>query len=226
MSSSLCNPYPELNLTYDLETDSARCNEMREKSDVAINEARANHRQCIKRLVKRIGNIDMFDEALDPYCDAKRAVQVATKNAEDTAVRLEQIKAAMSTWSYKQASVHIRNNKERLAKAERDALEKSEEIARIMSTLDPQVRAVMGNSCFHEDTVESETFAPGQLVACHCDAFGEGRSLAKLRYIAAIVISIEDGDSYRVAFNCCCDFSDLKVIRGYHLRAVANLHGW
>ena len=222
--SSVCNP--QLNLTYDRETDSARCIEMRETSNVALAQAEANLRQCIQRLESCNGDIDLLDRAVEAYTIARRDLRAAISSSENIAVRLEEIKAAMSTWSYKQASVHIRNEKDRLEEEERIALEKSEEIARIMSTLDPQVRAVMGNSCFHEDTVESETFAPGQLVACHCDAFGEGRSHAKLRYIAAIVISIEDGDSYRVAFNCYSDFSDLKVIRGYHLRAVANLHGW
>jgi len=219
MSSSLCNPYPELNLTYDLETDSARCIELRETSDVALAQAEANLRQCIERLQSCNGNIDMLDQAVEAYSIARRALQVATKGAENTAVRLERIKEAMSTWSYAQALVHIQNEK-------RDALEKSQEVTRIMSALDPRVKAVLGNSYYPEHTLESESFAPGQLVACHCDAFSNGRSNAETRYIAAIVISAEDEDSYRVAFNCYVDFSDLKVIRGYHLRAVANLHGW
>ena len=210
---SSCNPYPELNLTYDRETDSARCIEMREKSDVALAQAEANLRQCIQRLQSCNGDIALLDHAVEAYTIARRALQVATKGAENTAVRLEQIKEAMSTWSYAQALVHIQNEK-------RDALEKSEEIARIMSALDPQVRAVMGNSYYPEHTLESESFAPGQLVACHCDAFSEGRSNAETRYIAAIVISAEDEDSYRVAFNFYVDFSDLKVIRSRHLRAM------
>ena len=180
--SSVCNPYPELNLAYDCETDSARCIEMREKSDVALAQAEANLRRCIQRLESSCnGNIDMLDQAVEAYTIARRALQVATKGAENTAVRLDQIKEAMSTWSYAQALVHIQNEK-------RDALEKSQEITRIMSALDPQVKAVMGKSYYPEDTLESESFAPGQLVACHCDAFSEGRSNAETRYIAAIVM--------------------------------------
>ena len=217
---SSCNPYSQLNLTYDRKTDSAHCIEMRQQSDVALTQAEANLRQCIERLQSCNGDIHLLDQAVEAYTIARRDHRAAISSSENTAVRLEEIKAAMSTWSYKQASLHIQNEKERLAKAERDALEKSHEFTRIMSALDPRVRAVVGNSYYPEDTLESESFAPGQLVACHCDAFSNGRSNAETRFIAAIVISAEDEDSYRVAFNCYVDFSDLKVIRRCHLRAL------
>jgi len=221
MSSSVCNPYPQLDLTYDHGTDIARCIEMRDKSNVAVRDAEANLRRCKDNLTVASAagnyNTEALDLAVEAYSNAKRYLHVAMDTAHKTAVLLQQIEAAMSTDSYAQAHVCINDDNSRLEKEERDALERTEAAVKIVSTLDPQVKAAVGKEKYCAEYIEeSDRFAPGQLVACSYNAVSK-RTFTQMPHRLVLIIREEDGDRYCIA---CDDLSDLRVVRRTDLRAM------
>jgi hypothetical protein len=218
---SSCNPYPQLDLTYDRETDSARCIEMREKSDLDMRQADANLRRCIDNLTVASAagnyNTEALDQAVEAYSNAKRYLHVAIDTAKKTSVLLQQIEAAMSTDSYAQAHVCINDDNARVEKEERDALERADAAVKILSTLDPQVIAAVGKEKYCAEHIEeSDRFVPGQLVACSYNAVSL-RTFTQMPHRLVLVIREEDGDRYCIA---CDDLSDLRVVHRTDLRAV------
>lgn len=215
MSSSVCNPYPQLDLTYDRETDIARCIEMREQSNVAVRDAEANLRRCKDNLAS--GNTEALDQAVEAYLNAKRDLDAALSRSENTAACLQQIEAAMSTDSYAQAHVYINDDNARVEKEERDALERAEAAVILLSTLHPHVIAAVGKEKYCAEYIEeSDRFVPGQLVACSYNAVSK-RTFTQMPHRLVLVIREEDGDRYCIA---CDDLSDLRVVHRTDLRAV------
>ena len=221
MSSSVCNPYPQLDLTYDRGTDIARCIQMREKSDLDVRQADANLRRCIENLTAASAagnyNTEALDLAVEAYLNAKRDLDAALGRSETTAACLQQIEAAMSTDSYAQAHVCINDDNARVEKEERDALERTEAAVKILSTLDPQVKAAVGKEKYCAEYIEeSDRFVPGQLVACSYNAVSL-RTFTQMQHRLVLVIREEDGDRYCIA---CDDLSDLRVVHRTDLRAM------
>ena len=221
MSSSVCNPYPQLDLTYDRKTDTIRCIEMRDKSNVAVRDAEANLRRCIENLTVASAagnyNTQALDQAVEAYLNAKRDLDAALSRSETTVACLQQIEAAMSTDSYAQAHVCINDDNARVEKEERDALERAEAAVKILSTLDPQVIATVGKETYYAEYIEeSDRFVPGQLVACSYNAVSK-RTFTQMPHRLVLVIREEDGDRYCIA---CDDLSDLRVVHRTDLRAV------